>query len=83
MIVLWCCAGIAGGIAYFSGLWWNAWLFAQGARTGTTILLMAGRFALLGGLLTLASLQGAAPLLAMALGVMIGRFVVMRTVRTA
>ena len=49
----------------------------------TTIALMIGRFALLGGLLTLASLEGALPLLAMALGVLIARFAVMRRVREA
>ena len=41
---------------------------------------MIGRFALLGGLLTLASLEGAPPLLAMALGVLVARVVVMRRV---
>jgi hypothetical protein len=46
----------------------------------TTIALMVGRFALLGGLLTMASLEGALPLLAMALGVLVARFVVMRRV---
>ena len=44
---------------------------------------MIGRFALLGGLLTLASLEGALPLLAMALGVFIARFAVMRRIREA
>ena len=53
------------------------------ARTTTTIALMIGRFALLGGLLTLASLEGALPLLMMALGVLIARSVVMRRVREA
>ena len=42
---------------------------------------MIGRFALLGVLLTLASLEGALPLLVMALGVLIARSVVMRRVR--
>jgi hypothetical protein len=44
---------------------------------------MVGRFALLGGLLTVASLQGAMPLLTMALGVFIARFAVTRRARTA
>ena len=42
---------------------------------------MISRFALLGGLLTLASLEGASPLLVMTLGVLIARFMVMRRVR--
>lgn len=71
-------AGIGLGIAYFSAVWWNARLFALGCRTSTTLALIGGRFVLLGGLLTLASLEGALPLLAMALGVLIARPMVMR-----
>ncbi len=76
-------AGIAVGIVYFRSLWWNARRFAGGGRVTTTLALMAGRFALLGGLLALASLEGALPLLLMALGVLIARAVVMRAVRAA
>ena len=71
------------GVLYFRGLWWNARRFAAGGRATTTIALMIGRFVLLGGLLTLASLEGALPLLVMALGVLIARSVVMRRVREA
>ncbi|MDB5362140.1 MAG: hypothetical protein JWO51_3437 [Rhodospirillales bacterium] len=71
-------AGILLGLLYFGGLWWNARLFAAGGHATTSILLMVGRIALLGGLLTLASLEGAGPLLVMALGVLIARAVVMR-----
>ena len=71
-------AGILLGLVYFRGLWWNARLFTAGGHAPTAILLMVGRIALLGGLLTLASLEGAAPLLAMALGVLIARALVMR-----
>lgn len=74
-------AGIVVGIVYFRSLWWNARRFAEGGRVTTTLALMFGRFALLGGLLTLASLEGALPLLLMTLGVLIARFVVMRGVR--
>ena len=42
-----------------------------------------GRFVLLGGVLALASLQGAAPLLAMALGILIARSAVIGRVREA
>jgi F1F0 ATPase subunit 2 len=76
-------AGIMVGTLYFGGLWWNARLFAKGSRATATIMLMIGRFALLGGLLTLASLEGAMPLLMMALGVFIARSVVMRLMREA
>ncbi|HEV2675360.1 MAG TPA: ATP synthase subunit I [Aliidongia sp.] len=71
-------AGILLGLVYFRGLWWNARLFTAGGRTTTAMLLMVGRIALLGGLLTLASLEGAGPLLVMALGVLIARAIVMR-----
>ena len=76
-------AGIVLGVLYFRSLWWNARRFTGGGRATTTIALMIGRFALLGGLLTLASLEGALPLLVMALGVLIARSVVMRRVREA
>jgi F1F0 ATPase subunit 2 len=71
-------AGFLLGLVYFRGLWWNARLFASGGRVITTIGLMLGRFILLGGLLTLVSLQGAMPLLMTALGVLIARAVFMR-----
>jgi F1F0 ATPase subunit 2 len=76
-------AGIVLGVVYFVGLWWNACRFIEGGRLTTTIVLAIGRFALLGGLLTLASLEGALPLLVVALGVLISRSVVMRRVREA
>ena len=76
-------AGIVLGIFYFRGLWWNARQFTDGGRATATIALMVGRFALLGALLTLASLEGALPLLMMALGVLIARSAVVRRVREA
>ena len=44
---------------------------------------MAARFALLAGVLTAVSLEGAMPLLATALGVLLARAVVLRRVRMA
>ena len=76
-------AGIALGVFYFRSLWWNARRFAAGGRAITAAALMIVRFALLGGLLTLASLEGAPPLLMMALGVLTARPVVIRRVREA
>jgi hypothetical protein len=73
-------AGGGVGILYFRGLRWNASLLSQGGRTAAAIILMVGRFALLAGMLTLASLEGALPLLVTALGVLIGRSAVMRSV---
>ena len=74
-------AGIVLGAVYFHGLWWNARLFAEGASLKVTIGLLIGRFVILGGLLTLASLEGAMPLLVMALGVLVARFAVMHRLR--
>jgi F1F0 ATPase subunit 2 len=71
-------AGFLLGLVYFRGLWWNARLFASGGRVITTIGLMLGRFILLGGVLTIVSLEGAMPLLMTALGVLIARSVFMR-----
>jgi F1F0 ATPase subunit 2 len=76
-------AGTVGGALYFHTLWWNTRLFAQAGRARTMILAMIGRFVLLGGLLTLASLAGAMPLLLTALGVFAARFVVMSKVRAS
>jgi len=74
-------AGVGLGAVYFRGLWWNAQLFAEGASLTVTIGLLIGRFVLLGSLLTLASLEGALPLLVMALGVLVARSAVMHSIR--
>ena len=73
--------GIALGILYSRGLWWTARRFIGGERATMTIALMIGRFVLLGGLLTLASLEGALPLLVMTLGLLVARSAVVRRVR--
>jgi F1F0 ATPase subunit 2 len=74
-------AGILLGVIYFRGLWWNARLLASGGHLATSIALLLGRFALLGGILTLASLEGALPLLVMAMGILVARYAVMRGLR--
>jgi F1F0 ATPase subunit 2 len=76
-------AGAALGIFYFRNVWWTAGRFASGGRVTTTIAAIVGRFVLLGGVLTLASLEGPLPLLVMALGVIVARTAVMRSVRKA
>jgi hypothetical protein len=75
--------GCALGVLYFGSLWWSADLFARPGRMGATIAVTAGRFALLGGILTLVSLAGAMLLLMTALGILGGRALVMRRVRQA
>jgi F1F0 ATPase subunit 2 len=74
-------AGIVLGVIYFRSLWWNARRFAEGGRVATTVAVLIGRFVILGAVLTLASLEGALPLLLMALGVLIARSVIMREIR--
>jgi F1F0 ATPase subunit 2 len=81
VLLLYFGTGIVLGVVYFRGLWWNARLFAAGASLKVTIGLLMARFVLLGVLLTLASLQGAMPLLVMALGVLVARFAVMHRIK--
>jgi F1F0 ATPase subunit 2 len=76
-------AGLILGALYFRTLWWNTQRFIQGGRATTAIALMIGRFVLLGGVLALASLEGALPLLVVALGILIARSVVVGRVRVA
>ena len=76
-------AGIASGVLYFHGLWWNVIRLTGDGRVTATVTLMIGRFVLLGGLLAFASLEGALPLLMMALGVLFGRVSVMHNTRGA
>jgi F1F0 ATPase subunit 2 len=81
LIALWLVAGILAGIAYFTSIWWSARQFAIGGRITMTLALALLRLMVLGGLLMLASFQGAGPLLATALGVVVARFGVMRRLR--
>jgi len=73
-------AGIACGMVYFRFLWWDVLRFTAAGNPAVTILLMLVRVALLGGVLVLASRQGALPLLLLSLGVFVARFVVSRFV---
>jgi len=82
-LVLHLAGGLLLGMLYFRGVWWNARRFAAGGRVAATIALSLGRFAVLGGCLTLASLEGPLPLLVMALGVLIARPLVVRHVEAA
>jgi F1F0 ATPase subunit 2 len=82
-LIAYLAAGIALGMLYFRGLWWNARLFAGSRHLSAGIAFMIGRFMLLAGCLTLASLEGAPPLLAMALGILFARAGVMRRMRGA
>lgn len=73
--------GLGLGILYFRGMWWNIRLFAGERRMTIAIVLGLVRFALLAGVLTAVSREGALPLLLTALGVLIARPIVTRMVR--
>lgn len=75
------CVGVMLGVLYFRSIWWNARQFTKGGRAMTIIAFMVGRTAILAAVLMLASLGGAATLLATALGILIARFFVMRRIR--
>jgi F1F0 ATPase subunit 2 len=76
-------AGLGLGFFHFGALWRAARLLTGGGRATPAIAVLIGRWVLLGGLLALASLEGAPPLLAMALGVLLARSRVLRRVREA
>jgi F1F0 ATPase subunit 2 len=70
--------GMLLGLLYFYALWWNVRQIARRSSATLAISLAIGRFLLLGGLLFLASLEGAMPLLLVALGILAARAMVMR-----
>jgi hypothetical protein len=74
--------GAGAGVLFFRSLLWNTRLMVGGGRISTAVALILSRFLLMGGLLTLAALEGATPLLATALGVFIGRFFILRSMGT-
>ncbi|MGO4869829.1 MAG: ATP synthase subunit I [Roseiarcus sp.] len=73
-------AGFAVGVVYFLAIWRSARLFGEGGRAITVLSLTIARVALLVGSLTLASLEGAPRLLAMAFGALIARAVVVHKI---
>ena len=73
--------GVAVGGLYFGSLWWHAQLFEGAGRVRMLLAGMAVRFAVLGGVLTAASFEGAMPLLVTALGVLVARALVLRRAR--
>lgn len=76
-------AGTVLGILYFRSLVWIVGRLTGDGRMPTTVALMILRFIVLGGFLTLASFAGALHLLAMTIGVFIGRSIVVRGTREA
>ena len=83
ILTLWLVGGVLIGLIYFRMVRQSADLMLSGRRGapwfGLALVLL--RMVGLGGILIVAALQGAGPLLAAAMGLLIGRFAVMR--RTA
>lgn len=73
--------GIGLGLIHFRGLWRNAQMLAGGQPAKRMVVLILGRFALLAAVLALVARAGALPLLATALGLLVGRQFVLRRVR--
>ena len=76
-------AGFAAGMAYFLAVWLSARRIAGGESPALSAAFILARFALLGGMLALASLQGALPLLVTAAGLLAARPLAMRRFREA
>ena len=75
--------GVGLGTIHFGGLWRAADLIAS-ERSGLRIIsILIGRWLLLGAGLIVAGLQGGGPLIAMALGVFVARYVITRRAKGA
>lgn len=82
ILALWLAGGGLIGLIYFRMVRHSADLMLSRQRGGLLfgVALVLLRMAGLGGVLVIAAMQGAGPLLAAALGLLIGRFAVMRRV---
>lgn len=80
VLALWLAGGGLIGLIYFRMVRHSAELMLSARRGGVLfgVALVLLRMAWLGGVLIIAAMQGAGPLLAAALGVLIGRFAMMR-----
>ena len=81
VIVLYLTIGTGLGHVYFQTMWRSVRVFAGETPGKRMLLAMTLRVAILGLVLLLTSLHGAAPLLATALGFTAGRHLVLRRVR--
>lgn len=82
ILTLWLASGGLIGLIYFRMVRHSADLMLSGRRGGALfgVALVLLRMAGLGGALVIAAMQGAGPLLALALGLLIGRFAMMRRI---
>ncbi len=84
-LAVWLAGGVVIGLIYFRMVRHSADLMLSGRRGGPWfgLVLVLLRMAGLGGVLVIAAMQGAGPLLATSLGLLIGRLAVMRAARKA
>lgn len=82
ILTFWLAGGGLTGLIYFRMVRHSADLMLSGRRGGPMygVALVLLRMAGLGGVLIIAAMQGAGPLLAAAMGLLIGRFAVMRRI---
>lgn len=80
ILALWLAGGVLIGLIYFRMVRHSADLMLSGWRGGPLfgVSLVLLRMAGLGGVLIIAAMQGAAPLIVATLGLLIGRFAMMR-----
>ncbi len=85
ILAIWVAGGGIIGLVYFRTVRRSAVLLLSGRRGGPWLglALVLLRLTGLGAVLVIAAMQGAGPLLAASLGLLIGRFAVMRTYRGA
>ncbi len=83
VLTLWLACGWTIGLTYFRMVRHSADVMLSGRRGGALfgLALVVVRMAGLGGVLIVAAMQGAGPLLAATLGLLIGRVAVMRAAR--
>ena len=83
ILALWLAGGVALGLIYFRLVRLSADLLLSDRRGAPLfgVALVLARLAGLGGVLVLAALQGAGSLLAASMGLLIGRWWMMRRVR--
>jgi F1F0 ATPase subunit 2 len=77
-VAVWALAGALAGAAYFWAVWKTAGVLTGGRGRVGALGLTLLRFALLAGFLIVAARNGAGPLLAAALGVLLARLAVVR-----
>lgn len=83
MLALHLAVGTGVGIVHFRAVAESAKALTGGGSVWWVIALIVGRLVLTGAVLAVAALEGAPQLIAVAAGLLVGRFIVMRRAREA